>query len=171
VTELHIAAAKRGNKEAFLSLVEPLEQRLFQTALGILGARTDAEDAWQNTVLKAWRHIASVRTPHFKTWLTRILINEAKQLLRTRRCYPTLSQQVNDAASDDGDISEKIMVHQLLQSLPREQREAVVLRYWLDFTLEEIANVMQVPLSTAKTRLYQGVASLKNQMKEAGNSD
>ena len=166
MTEIVLAAAKRGDKEAFFSLIEPLENRLYQTALGIVGTRQDAEDVWQSTVLQAWRSIRQLREPYFKTWVTRILINEAKQVLRKGARLPKLYESVPEIPTEDVDVSAKLMVHTLLQSLPSEQREVIILRFWLDLSLEEIAHAVQVPLSTTKTRLYQGLASLKHRMKE-----
>lgn len=161
-----LVAAKRGDKEAFFSLIEPLETRLYQTALGIVGTRQDAEDVWQSTVLQAWRNIRQLREPHFKTWVTRILINEAKQVLRKGALVPKPYEFIPEVASEDIDVPSKLMVHALLQDLPREQREVIILRFWLDLSLEEIAETVRVPLSTAKTRLYQGLANLKHRMKE-----
>lgn len=160
-----LTAAKRGSQEAFLALVEPLERQLYQTALGIVRNAHDAEDAWQNTVLNAWRHIRQLRGAHFKTWLTRILLNEAKTILRKRGRTPVplpiLPQEVVSL-----DRTEAMAVHGYLDSLSEQQREVILLRFWMDLPLNEIATLTGVPLSTAKSRLYQGVAKLKAQMKE-----
>lgn len=164
--EMALAAAKRGDKEAFFGLIEPLEARLYQTALGIVGTRQDAEDVWQSTVLQAWRNIRQLREPHFKTWVTRILINEAKQVLRKGARLPQPREFVPEIASEDIDVPSKLLVHALLQDLPHEQREVIILRFWLDLSLQEIAETVHAPLSTAKTRLYQGLANLKHRLKE-----
>lgn len=166
-----LAAAKRGDKEAFLSLVEPLETRLYQTALGILGVRQDAEDAWQNAVIQAWRGVHRLREPYFATWLTRIVINEAKQVLRKRGSLPLAREHTVDIPHTDENLPDKLYVHSLLQRLSNEQRQAIVLRFWLELSLEEMADVLGVPLSTAKTRLYQGLATLKTLMKEVDRSE
>lgn len=162
-----INAAKAGDREAFLSLLEPWEDKLYQTALGIVGNKFDAEDVWQNTVLKAWIKIGGLRKPVFRTWITRILINEARQHLRRKGKLPIPLEHLPDSGAGDPDVAVKILVHGCLQQLTQEHRQAVVLRYWLDMTLEEIARVLGVPLSTAKTRLYQGRAKLKDLLKEA----
>ena len=161
-----LTAAKKGDQEAFLALVEPLERHLYQTALGILGNCHDAEDAWQNTVLNAWRHIRSLRGPHFKTWITRILLNEAKAILRQRRRAPIRVPSLPEG-TETQDRTDSLVLQDYLVSLPEQQREAILLRFWLDLSLEDIAALTGVPLSTAKTRLYQGVAKLKARMKEA----
>lgn len=162
-----VKAAKRGDKEAFVGLLKPLEARLFQTALAIVGSRQDAEDVWQNTVLLAWSHINKLRQPrYFKTWITRILLNEAKSCLRRRTDTPMPNEELLEAGVFAADIENKLLVRSYLDMLPLEQREAILLRYWLDLPLKEIAKVMGVPLSTAKTRLYQGMRSLQSIMEE-----
>lgn len=161
-----LTAVKNGDREAFLSLIEPLESKLYQTALGIVGNRQDAEDIWQSTVLKAWRGIGGLRQPVFKTWITRILLNEAKQHLRKRGKTPIPLEQLPEDGIRDKDVTTKLLVHNCLQKLSPEHRQAVILRFWLDLTLEQIAEAMHVPLSTAKTRLYQGLANLKNHLGE-----
>lgn len=160
-----LAAAKKGDQEAFLALVEPLERQLYQTALGIVRNAHDAEDAWQNTVLNAWRHIGQLRGAHFKTWITRILLNEAKTILRRRGRTPVPHPALPEGVVNL-DRTEALAVHGYLDCLSEQQREAILLRFWLDLPLHEIANLTGVPLSTAKTRLYQGMAKLKAQMKE-----
>lgn len=158
-------AAKRGNQEAFLALIEPLETRLYQTALGIVGNPYDAEDVWQNTVLNAWRHIKGLREPYFKTWITRILLNEAKNILRKRGRTPTPIPTLPEMA-ETKDLSEAVAMHDYLNQLADSQREIILLRFWLDLPLGEIASLAGIPLSTAKTRLYQGLAELKAHIKE-----
>lgn len=159
-------AAGNGDREAFLSLIEPLEDRLYQTALGIVGNRHDAEDVWQNTVLQAWRKIGTMRQPVFKTWMTRILINEAKQVIRRRGYSPVVQEHLPEEVAEGTDVATRLAVRQCLAKLSADQRQALVLRFWLDLSLEEVASAMNVPLSTAKTRLYQGLANVRGLMKE-----
>jgi RNA polymerase sigma-70 factor (ECF subfamily) len=161
-------AAKRGDKDAFLRAVAPLERRLYQTALGIVGNRHDAQDVWQDTVLKAWSSLPHLRQPeYFKTWFTRILLNEAKQVLRRRSRQPELYAELPEVPGESVDVEQYMLVHSGLQKMAPEQREAILLRYWMDLTLDEIAEATGVPLSTAKTRLYQGQRVLKEFIKEA----
>lgn len=162
-----VQKAKRGDKAAFLALISPLEQKLFQTGLGIVGSQHDAQDAWQNTVLKAWSNIRQLHRPeYFRTWLTRILLNEAKAVLRQRKASPLPQEMLPELSAPAASVEDNLIVHSCLQRLPREQREAILLRYWLDLPLDEIASAMHVPLGTAKTRLYQGMRVLKEMIKE-----
>ena len=160
--------AKLGDPHSFAEVLTPLEKRLYHIALGLAGNHHDAEDIWQSTVFTAWKALPKLRNPgQFKSWITRILINEAHALFRRRKSQAALF----DVLLDDPDSvatheEDYYQVHQCLSQLPREQREAVVLRFWMDFRLQEIASLTDVPLSTAKTRLYQGIEKMKTLMKE-----
>lgn len=156
--------ACRGDDEAFAQLVEPAETRLYQTALAITGNRADAEDAWQNTVLNALGGLRSLREPrYFQTWLTRILLNECKQILRTRARQPA---PVLDTVYRSEPEADHLDIQVALSQLPQEQREVIVLRFWLGLTLAEIAEMTAVPEGTAKTRLYQALKKLRVELKE-----
>lgn len=169
-----IRAAQAGDGEAFARLLEPLEARLYQLALGVTGNREDAEDAWQNAMLRAWKGIGRMRDPaSFGTWMTKIVVNESRRLTRGKtrneRFLTPLPQDdltqdlVHGMAHDSTqDLANDLLSY--LRRLPEEQCEAVILRFWLDLTLEEVAAVTGVPTNTAKTRLYRGIEALKRLM-------
>lgn len=180
-----VRAAMRGDEQALVACVEALEVRLYQTVLGIVGQVHDAQDVWQMTVVRAWRSVGQLRQPEFfATCLTRIALNEATAHLRARRRrplplaglptvtadgYPAVaSGEPASMAGDPADRDDYLAVHACLQKLRHEQREAVLLRFWLDLSLAEVAEATGVPLSTAKTRLYQGLRVLRQLMEEAG---
>ena len=162
-----VVAATRGDKDAFLKVLLPLEKRLYQSGLGIVGNFHDAQDVWQNTVLQAWRNIHKLREPQsFRTWITRIVLNEARAVLRQRRNQPIPIENLPELEAESANYEELLVVHKCLQKLPAEHREAVLLRYWIDMPLAEIAQALEIPLSTAKTRVYQGLRTLRELMKE-----
>ncbi len=190
---LHIEAAQKGDGEAFASLIEPMEARLYQMALGITGNHQDAEDAWQNALLRAWKSIGRVKdTEAFRTWISRIVVNECRRILRSRkprggsRHIPTWGGENGNGsgspgtdgianpetlgATEDisGDVLDQMVVLSYLQELPREQRETLLLRFWLDMPLQEVARVTGVPLSTAKSRLYRGLEALEPLLQREG---
>lgn len=164
-----VRAAQRGSEGAFAALLEPLEKKLYCTALSMVKSTHDAEDVWQNTVFQAWWQIRKLRNPAlFRLWITRILINEATAVLRKRARNPIPSEHLPEEAVGQPDIERFLVVQQQLEQLPEHQRQAVILRFWLDLPLDEIALAMDVPLSTAKTRLYQGMRVLGENMRKEG---
>lgn len=162
--------AKQRDQEAFLRLVEPLERRLYNIGLCMVGSIHDAEDLWQNTVLLAWRYYPTLRSPDsFRSWMTRILLNQARTMLRKRSRRVVQTNLVQEVAEPVPGPLEYEEVHSCLRKLPLEQREAVLLRFWLDMQLGDIATTTRVPLNTAKTRLYRGMGALKKMLKEGAN--
>jgi len=167
MSEELVIAAQRGNESAFAELMLPLEKKLYCTAMSVVGNRHDAEDAWQNTVLKAWQQIKRLQNPKlYKLWITRILLNEATTILRKRARTPVPQEHMPETAAPMQDMEQFMVVQQYLRLIPENQRQAVVLRYWLDLSLDEIALALDVPLSTAKTRLYQGMKTLSEKLRK-----
>ncbi|HHY34504.1 MAG TPA: hypothetical protein GX510_02520 [Firmicutes bacterium] len=159
-----LECARRGDADAFARLVLPLEHKMYQLALGITGNREDAEDAWQNTLVKAWRSLAKLREPGaFATWLTRIVLNEAKRVCRSReRQYLILNLILRHFNSPDNFPPDCSDILACIQELKPEQKEVILLRYWLDMPFEDIADIVGVPLNTAKTRLYRALEQLRS---------
>ena len=169
MSEELVRAAQRGSEEAYANLLGPLEKKLYCTALSIVGNRHDAEDVWQNTAFKAWQQIRKLNNPSlFRLWLTKILLNESTTLLRKRARQPIPQEHVPEVVAPKQDDDKFMAVQQYLRSLPDVQREVVVLRFWMDLSLDEIALAVNVPLSTAKTRLYQGMRSLGDVLRKEG---
>ncbi len=190
VTVSDVRAAQKGDREAFARLVEPIEARLYQLALGITGNRQDAEDAWQNALLRAWKSIDRVKEPEaFRAWIAKIVVNECRRTLRSRvskgwfRQVSTSNGEPEDIHNLHGiavdatletaqdmtqDIVHQMVVLSYLQSLPEEQREALVLRFWLDMPLQEVAQSTGVPLGTVKSRLYRGLEALRPLLAQEG---
>lgn len=191
--------ACRGDGQAFARLVLPLEKKLYQLALGITGCAEDAEDAWQNTLVKAWRGITKLREADaFPAWLTTIVLNEARRIARKKKIQKAIADVVLRHGGDATSLRASPQLHNsirpnptaapgnpdpavsaddrldilvCLQALKPEQSEAILLRYWLDLTLEEIAKVTGVPLNTAKTRLYRGLERLKDLLEGSSSSN
>lgn len=159
---LLIQQAKGGDKEAFSALVRPLEKSAYHLVFSMVGNKHDAEDAWQDTVIKAWLNLRALRSPEgLRSWMCRIAINEANNILRRRHRQPLLVETWPEPIFADSQVDECLVVHGYLQELPLEQRAVLVMRFWLDMTIPEIAQAMHVPLSTAKSRLYLGMERLR----------
>ena len=162
-----VQAARQGDQEAFRQLVQPLERSYCHIARSITGNSHDALDAWQNALLRAWGHIPRLRDPlRFRPWLATILLNESKTLVSKRGRAPLPMEELPEQAEDVLDTASNLAVRECLRHLPLEQREAVVLRFWLDLSLQDIARATCVPLSTAKARLYRGIDALHDMLED-----
>lgn len=98
--------AQKGDQQAFASLMAPYEKQLYSTAYSMAGNPHDAEDIWQNTVLKAWQNLHRLRNQDaLRLWLARILLNEARTLLRKRAREPVPQETLPDIQAVQHDTS------------------------------------------------------------------
>lgn len=165
-----VKKAQAGCEDSFRTIVLQVERRLYHVGLSIVGSRHDADDLWQETIIRAWRYLPKLRHPErFRSWIAAILVSESKRVLSKRQTLPVssdyLPEQIVTQVPD-----RYLYIHECLEKLPQQQREAVVLRFWADLTLQEMASLLSIPLNTAKTRLYQGIAALESMLGEGAEN-
>lgn len=163
-----VRRCQTGDKEAFSALVEKHSSVLFGTAYLMTRDRSLAEDAVQGALIQMWKHLPSLRLHgSLKSWLVRVVVNEVKQQLRKKR-VPTVSlEQASEVAGDPKEIEttlaqneERQHLRLAIQMLPAKQREVVVLRYFSDLTVPEVATVMGEREGTIKSRLSRALDRL-----------
>ncbi len=168
---LLVAQVISGDRRAFESLVRRHEQRVFRVTLAVLGNVEDAEEAMQDTFVKAYRHIEQFRgDSRFTTWLTRIAVNEALQKRKARKnlvsleevaetqvkALPHRSQQWHeDPEKLYGKQEIRRIVEDAIQSLPPIYRETFVLRDVEGLRAEEAAEILGLTLPAIKSRLLR----------------
>ena len=161
-----------GDVEAFSRLVDRHYARCARVAVRILGNREDAEEAIQDAFLRAFRALGDYEDrERFSAWLTRILVNQCRTVLaRTRRrdaLFADLDLQrvtfTSPAAPDDGVWPE---LEHVLERLPAEQREAIVLKYADDLTYEEMSRITGTGESALKMRVQRAFARLRALLQE-----
>jgi RNA polymerase sigma factor (sigma-70 family) len=153
-----VEQAQRGDREAFQELAFALSDRLFAVAHRILRDFDAAGDALQVALLRIWQDLPSLRDPdRIEAWAYRALIRACHdQLRKERRTVPHL--RLLDAGSATTDpavqVADREQLEQAFRRLSTEQRAVIVLQYYRDLTLPEIAEVLQVPLGTVRSRLH-----------------
>lgn len=155
---LLVARCLAGESAAFRPLVERYQRLLFSVALRMLGDREEATDAAQDAFVRAYEKLASYDRNHkFFSWLYRILVNECLNVRRARRVQVPLDPDLTapDSPLEALETAERrARVQAAVASLPREQREVVVLRHFADLSYRGIADVLELPEQTVKSRLY-----------------
>ena len=161
--------------EAFAALTRAHVDGAFRLAWAILGATADAEDAVQDAFALAWRKRSSLREPgSFDAWFGKILVNVCRERLRTRARSRVREVAVAPVADGDSghdavserpspagpDIGLRVTVGGALAGLDPDHRIVVVLRYWADLTVDEIAERVGVPAGTVKSRLHYALRAL-----------
>lgn len=146
-----ISKAKGGSKEAFIELIEENLTSIYRVSKGILSSEDDVEDAIQNTILLAFKNIKTLKKEeYFKTWLIKILINESNKIYNYNKKFVKFEKIQEYYVSDN---YENIDLSKAIDSLNAELRLTIVLFYFEDLTISEIANMLNIPEGTVKSRL------------------
>ena len=153
------------DKEEFTRAVLEYESTLYRVAKSMLGSEADCADAAQNALLRAWEKQHTLRdTAYFKTWLTRILINECRAMLRQRARFVPLEEEAAEgeiAPERDSGLYEAVM------GLDVKYRVPFVLYYIEGFRTREIASMLKLPEGTVKTRLRRAHEILRTELEGA----
>ena len=169
----------QGRAAAFTELVdrEALD-RAYRFATLMLGDRAEAEDAAHDAALTAWRHLDDLRDPErFEAWFGRILVNTCRDRLRSRRrvaIHSVPAEASDDAIARSGRLSpdpaeaiaRRQALAQGLRSLKPEQREVIVLRFYLDLSIDQIAGRVGARPGTVKSRLHYAIQALRAALDE-----
>ena len=153
------------DKEEFTRAVLEYESTLYRVAKSMLGSEADCADAAQNALLRAWEKQHTLRdTAYFKTWLTRILINECRAMLRQRARFVPLEEEAAEgeiAPERDSGLYEAVM------GLDVKYRMPFVLYYIEGFRTREIPSMLKLPEGTVKTRLRRAREILRTELEGA----
>ena len=137
------------SKEQFSHLVLKYNESLFFTAKSILRNDTDAEDAVCNAIMKAYENFGQLKEiKYFKTWITRIVINEAYMLCRKNKNTESIEEMQHEP-------------WEIVNSLEDEYRTVLILFYYNDISIKEIAEHLNIAVGTVKSRLNRGRQRLK----------
>lgn len=151
--------AIKGDSAAFIQLVKQHESSLYYMAHSILRQDADVADVLQETILKAFKSISALREPkHFKTWIFRILINECNSLL-AGRSRSVAYADVPNVASTSGDY-DHIDLREAVDRLEEPQRIVIILFYFEDLPLRQVAEVLGLSESAVKMRLSRARETL-----------
>lgn len=173
-----VSAARAGDRQALDLLLRRHYDRVYAVCRRIAGATRDADDAAQESMIRIVRGLASFDgRSSFSTWAYRIATNTALDELRKRNRRPQLHAVDDDEAPEQADsiahrsvegVVDRLVIDRAMADLPEDYRVAVVLRDVADLDYDEIAEVLDVPIGTVKSRIARGRARL---VRELGNHD
>jgi len=176
--EIIVERALSGEPDAFGEIVRRWERRIFALTYGMLGREEDARDATQETFLAAFRNLRGFRgEAKVSSWLHRIAVNQC--LTRQRRAKvrneSALEEDKANSFATNTESSPAMItegrqrtaaVRRALNSLPVELRQVVVMKEFEELTFREIAEALDLPLSTVKSRLYTGLKQLQMRLEK-----
>ncbi len=160
-----IKKAKKGDDEAFYELMQIHKIRLLKIAYSYLRNEEDALEALQEVTFRAYRSIHKVKEPdYFSTWLIRIMLNYCHdQARRKKRIADT---ELLDNLAETVDHSQTLEIQEALLKIDSRCREVIILKYYHDLRIKDIAEILESPESTIKTWLYKGLKALRNHMED-----
>jgi RNA polymerase sigma-70 factor (ECF subfamily) len=171
-----VERARSGDHDAFSVLVRASVPRLLGAATLILRDQDRAQDAVQEALMLAWRHIRALRDPEaWDAWLYRLTVRACYRLAKTvkRRSVVELHVVPDREPATEQDfattLADRDLIGRELGRLPVDQRTVMVLHFHLDQPLTDVADILNIPVGTAKSRLHRGLETLRTAMAEERN--
>ena len=180
-----VALSQGGDLDSFNQLVLRWERPIYALAYRVIGREEEARDVAQETFLRAFRALKGFKgQAKFSSWLYRITLNLCRDWIRREKRAPVaqapegvdlveLAGEATPAESIEELVGRRQLgraVSKAMAMLPEEQRTAIILKEYHGLTFQEIAELLDCPLSTVKTRLYQGLTVVRRQLQQAGVS-
>ena len=179
-----VARSRGGDVDSFNELILRWERPIYALAYRVIGREDEARDVCQEAFLRAFRALPGFKgEAKFSSWLYRITLNLCRDWIRRHRRAP-VSQMPDgvdpiEMASEAGPVESiedlaarrelTLVVERAMTLLPEEQRTAIILKEYHGMTFQEIADLQGCPLSTVKTRLYQGLTVLRRELSRNGH--
>ncbi|MGG0718928.1 RNA polymerase sigma factor SigW [Robertmurraya massiliosenegalensis] len=182
IVKKRIRQVLKGDQNAYAEIVEIYKDKVFQLCFRMLGNRHEAEDMAQEAFIRAYVNIASFNIDlKFSTWLYRIATNLCIDRIRKKKPdfyldaevsgtdgLTMYSQVPSDSALPEEEV-ESIELHETIQreiaKLPEKYRSVIVLKYIEELSLNEISEILDMPLGTVKTRIHRGREALRHQLR------
>ena len=178
-----VTRSRGGDADSFNQLILRWERPIYALAYRVIGREEDARDVCQETFLRAFRALPGFkRQAKFSSWLYRIALNLCRDWIRRQRRAPVMQIpegiDPGELAAERGPVESieelvsrrelSAVVEEAMALLPEEQRTAIILKEYHGMTFQEIADMQGCPLSTVKTRLYQGLTVLRRRLEKNG---
>jgi len=178
-----VARAQGGDVESFNQLIVRWERPIYALAYRVIGREEDARDVCQDAFLRAYRALPGFKgQAKFSSWLYRIALNLCRDWIRRQRRAPVQQlpedSDASELAGETGPVESieelvarrelTAIVEEAMSVLSEEQRTAIILKEYHGMTFQEIADMQGCPLSTVKTRLYQGLSLLRRRLEQQG---
>ncbi|MDP5274210.1 sigma-70 family RNA polymerase sigma factor [Chengkuizengella axinellae] len=159
----------REKEESFLSLIHENQEKLYRIAYSYVKNKDDALDIVQETVYKAYISYHKVKKIQYEnTWLTRILINTSIDFIKKNNKVVSMDMEFIEKTSDfnNDNFHQTVEVKEAIEKLNEKQKTVIILRFFEDMKLEEIAKILESPVSTIKSTLYRALNEMNITLKE-----
>ena len=179
--EYLLELALQGDRACFGELIERWQRKIYAFICRYVGNSTDAQDLTQDTFTKAYRNLDRLADPaRFPSWLYKIALNECRMRFRKERRvhsvplqeeegYPGRPELAVETATPETELAvqEEIeLVREAFKELPEEQRAVILMKEYQGLKFHEISEILGIPLSTVKSRMYLGLKTLRKLMEK-----
>ena len=165
--EKRVKKAKRGNEKAFQELIEFEKNKLFRIAYLYVKNEADALDIVQDTIYEAFISIKQLKDPsYFSTWISRILINTSLDFIKKNSRVMPMSIGDKTPHQETLPLEDKLVLVEAIERLEIQYKTVIIFRYYKDLSIKQIAEILECPEGTVKTRLHRAVHQLKLDLKE-----
>jgi len=166
-----ILRAQSGDREAFAILFEQYKNLVYKTAYLMLGESAEAEDALQEIFVQVYKSLSGFDPGKaaFTTWLYRLTFNHCLNQRRKKRPFTLPLEDISPALKSEfpgAQLAEEEVLQQAIGKLTDKQRAVVILRYFWDLPYAEIAQILDVPLGTVKSRIDLALKTLRKVLEE-----
>lgn len=165
-----VKKAQKGNDRAFLKLFQMFEKDIYRMAYVYVKNKEDALDVVQEVAYRSFKKIDTLKEPaYIKTWLIKITISCATDCIRKNKKVLQLKPEYEKViGSHAEDVPLSITLTQLMDELDEDEKSLILLRFYEGYSLKEIAEILAIPLGTAKTNLYRTLNKLRKKAKGVG---
>lgn len=164
-----VKKAQKGDDKAFIKLFQQYEENIYRMAYVYVKNESDALDVVQEVAYRSFKKIETLKNPeYFKTWLIKIAITCSIDLVRKNKNVVQLKPEYDECISfEDEDIPLSITLQELLDQLNEDEKSIVILKFYEGYSFKEIADLLNMPIGSAKSVLYRALGKLRKQFKEA----
>lgn len=170
-TEQLVLAAKQGDDKAFFQLVSAEKERLYRIAFSYLRDETEALEALQEMTCRAYAKLYKLKEPrYFNTWLIRILIHYCIDEQKRKRKVLSITHLTEPLKDPHANLDERLGLEEAIEKLDPRYQHIIILKYYQDMTLTDIARLLEKPEGTVKTWLNKALTQLRSQIDPKGGA-
>ncbi|MGL5149260.1 MAG: sigma-70 family RNA polymerase sigma factor [Clostridium sp.] len=160
--------ALNGDEESFTILIQEIQEKLYVIAYSYVKDKDEALDIVQECIIKSYNSLGKIKEPKFfKSYITRILINISIDRCKKRKkivFIEDLKERGEEPYKEEQSIEESLDLKKAVMNLELKYRTIIILKYYCDLTLKEVAEITKTPLGTVKTNLNRGLKLLRVNM-------
>ncbi len=160
-----INKTKKGDWDSYLKLFLAKKDTLYRKAFYITKNHHDTDDVLEESIIKGFKAVKKIDNPSkFYPYLTKIVVNTCYDLLKRNKRTKPLEDEVAKIEAPSSNISEKLDLYTYLDKLDQDHKTVLMLRFFEDMKIEDIAIALDIPEGTVKSRVYYGLKKLKSMM-------